>query len=295
MFNSKILHSLAVASFLALSGVAQADVTISSGGVVANINNFGTFAGSYDTPPVPAGTPGLSYNGVEFVNIDNPSAWFSLSTSGGNYVSQYGGTYGSTGIPGTLTYGVGPTAALTLNTGSTGIGLVETWTITAANQLAVSVGLTNNTGAALTGVQWGVGFDPDQGGSGKNITTNTILGQGANAAVSAADYLYGTNLAVTLANTTSASAYAIGAYIGTDCCTAVVPSVALGGAQAVGFGNVADDSISLAYNIGNLCAGCTATIGYDYVFTAVPEPKTYAMLLAGLGLIGFSARRRMNT
>lgn len=25
---------------------------------------------------------------------------------------------------------------------------------------------------------------------------------------------------------------------------------------------------------------------------AVPEPETYAMLLAGLGLIGFSARRR---
>jgi hypothetical protein len=26
----------------------------------------------------------------------------------------------------------------------------------------------------------------------------------------------------------------------------------------------------------------------------VPEPKSYAMLLAGLGLVGFSARRRMN-
>ncbi|MEK7708235.1 MAG: FxDxF family PEP-CTERM protein, partial [Pseudomonadota bacterium] len=25
----------------------------------------------------------------------------------------------------------------------------------------------------------------------------------------------------------------------------------------------------------------------------IPEPETYAMLLAGLGLIGFSARRRM--
>jgi hypothetical protein len=28
--------------------------------------------------------------------------------------------------------------------------------------------------------------------------------------------------------------------------------------------------------------------------TPVPEPETYAMLLAGLGLVGFSARRRMN-
>ena len=31
---------------------------------------------------------------------------------------------------------------------------------------------------------------------------------------------------------------------------------------------------------------------YTPVVSAVPEPETYAMLLAGLGLIGFSARRR---
>jgi hypothetical protein len=29
-----------------------------------------------------------------------------------------------------------------------------------------------------------------------------------------------------------------------------------------------------------------------YLLTAVPEPETYAMLLAGLGLMGFVARRR---
>lgn len=30
------------------------------------------------------------------------------------------------------------------------------------------------------------------------------------------------------------------------------------------------------------------------VISPVPEPATYAMLLVGLGLIGFSARRKMN-
>ncbi|MDP3279668.1 MAG: FxDxF family PEP-CTERM protein, partial [Nitrosomonas sp.] len=35
----------------------------------------------------------------------------------------------------------------------------------------------------------------------------------------------------------------------------------------------------------------SVTFGYEYIM-AVPEPETYAMLLAGLGLIGFSARRR---
>jgi len=33
---------------------------------------------------------------------------------------------------------------------------------------------------------------------------------------------------------------------------------------------------------------------YTPVVTAVPEPETYAMLLAGLGLVAFSARRKMN-
>ena len=34
--------------------------------------------------------------------------------------------------------------------------------------------------------------------------------------------------------------------------------------------------------------------GFDYTAAPVPEPETYAMLLAGLGLVGFAARRRLN-
>jgi len=36
-------------------------------------------------------------------------------------------------------------------------------------------------------------------------------------------------------------------------------------------------------------------VGVNFVSAPVPEPETYAMLLAGLGLIGFSARRRKNS
>ena len=39
-----------------------------------------------------------------------------------------------------------------------------------------------------------------------------------------------------------------------------------------------------AYNVG--------IDNVNFSITAVPEPETYAMLMAGLGLLGFTARRR---
>jgi hypothetical protein len=49
----------------------------------------------------------------------------------------------------------------------------------------------------------------------------------------------------------------------------------------------------IGYNI-NVMAGSsyTATSGNVLTVSAVPEPETYAMMLAGLGLIGFIAYRR---
>lgn len=35
-------------------------------------------------------------------------------------------------------------------------------------------------------------------------------------------------------------------------------------------------------------------VSYNFAVTAVPEPETYAMMIAGLGLVGFAARRRKN-
>ena len=61
------------------------------------------------------------------------------------------------------------------------------------------------------------------------------------------------------------------------------------------FGSFAGAFSSFAFD--GLASGYTASFvfganGVDLNVAAVPEPETYAMLLAGLGAIGWAARRR---
>lgn len=65
--------------------------------------------------------------------------------------------------------------------------------------------------------------------------------------------------------------------------------------------NVGDEIVLSAFMAGNLmadgsqAAGVSALAGSlsgDFAVAAVPEPETYALLLAGLGVIGVVARRR---
>lgn len=47
--------------------------------------------------------------------------------------------------------------------------------------------------------------------------------------------------------------------------------------------------------ISGSAVGASASYGGNIVATPVPEPETYAMLMAGLGVIGFVARRRKSS
>lgn len=281
--------ALAVAAAVSV-GAQAAPASLAAGDIQTVIGDNGVFyPGDNTTPSI-----GLTYKGVEFINIDNIASWGVLSAGGTDFVQSTYGSFGgnvSTNDLGSATAGplFGGTTTLVSSFGN--IAMSETVRITSSNTLSFSWTFTNTSSDAVRDVKWSFGFDPDQGGPGVNATTNTILGTGVNSAVSATN-----GYTVTLFNTTRAAPTDIAAFINTSfCCNYQTAANVFAGAQAVGFTNLGDDSINLGWNLGTLAAGGTlgdsATIGASLVF-AVPEPETYALFLAGLGLMGAIARRR---
>lgn len=281
-------NCLAPAIVLALCGTlataAQAaPVTISGFGTTsARIDDAGYFS--------PSGALGLSFMGREYVNHGTLASNWWLNANGASVAIADEAT-GSNPL-GSTAFAVGGSIAVVTNLGG-GVGgwnVVEVVSIPHSGHVAVKVQLTNNTGHTANHVQWGVGIDPDQGipGGAGFGTNNFINGLGNLSSVSA---LSADGWALTLHNTTSASAFAVAPYIDpVNCCNPVDPAVMLAAAQGIGNYGFADHSINLAYDLGTIENHHSVSFGYEYIM-AVPEPETYAMLIAGLGLIGFSARR----
>ena len=280
---------------LALAGgfisVANAAPTvISAGGTSASIAASGLFDSSTAL--------GLNHTGLEYINHGTFASNYTLRDSTG-IIATADQAFGTNPF-GAVSFGATATSVSTIGSiaaGSGSWGYLSTVTTTAPGHLVYAVTITNNTGADVSGALWGFGIDPDQGipGTSSFNTTNIINGVGLLSSVTATS---SDGYFITLKDVTGAGAQLVQPYVDpTNCCAPVDPLLMYTAAQGVGSYGFFDHSINLAFTLGKdgvLENGASTVLGYELIMGAVPEPETYAMFMAGLGLMGFIARRRKN-
>lgn len=288
-----ILRSGVLSVVLALGAQsAMADVTVSGDylkfGVGSNgsLIDFGSFTGlQFD----PTGMGNFS-SGIDFLTPGIPFAFYSIGVNGSSATAGAGGANNPFGSV-TGTFNAAGTSFV-ITSGGTYSGLKVSQTITFdldSKVVHTAVLLKNISGGTLNNVVYGTGFDPDQDvyAGGSSVTMNQILGQGLAAEVEAFGPTTGYN--VSLRNTSGWANTVASISVGGSGGWVTDPYVLSG---AVMNGGNGDNAISLGYSFGNLGAGKEIAIGYDLTVSAVPEPETYAMMAAGLGLLGMMSRRR---
>ncbi|MBK7768022.1 MAG: PEP-CTERM sorting domain-containing protein [Sulfuritalea sp.] len=296
------LTALAVLAAFGMSAQA-ADVTVAGSYIQLGVGNNGTLintttgAGLKFDPTGTAsfaGAADYTYPGTpfSFFSVGVGSAW---DVNGGLVGGASSNPLGMSTVD--LSGGAGFPFVLSSMGTFGGLTIMQTLSFQPGwSKVHADVSLFNTTSSAIRGVTYAVGLDPDQGvaGGAGFSTTNTVLTRsGVAAAVQAVS---GNGYAIvlegvsgTINNVWAGSAYAGAASGGV---WEQDPTLlATGSSPLDGLGPV-DANIYLGYDIGTIAAGGTASLSYDYVLSAIPEPETYAMFLAGLGLMGVVARRR---
>ncbi len=293
----KSLAKLAAAAALALPSMANATVTFNGNFIGVTIGNDGSLSSLKHDP---AG--GGSYGVNDYITPGTPHEGFSTASTQGGF-RQNGNAVGDN-------YLGGPSAAL-VGPAAMGYDFAANWT-GADSLLNISHSFFYNDGdeririittltalSDLTNLAFARSVDPDPDvNTSGSFATNNLRGNmlfGTDDFIGAAGPVTGLTLALVNNNGT----YTSNTHIGGSCCSNVNPNTVLGGGIV---SNFADSSLNMAWLVGGLSTGSSATIEYFYAVGdkiedtggpgGVPEPATWAMMILGFGFIGSAMRRR---
>jgi hypothetical protein len=318
-------------------GTAKADFNLVGNTLLVGINSGGSIVQNTVAGPTPT-SPfiGIQYDstgmgnyskGYDFITPGDPYQYFSLGANGSFASNSYdhGNNLGLT----TTNTSSGTTLQAT-STGATPLGITMNMTQTfqmsgtGSGIIEYAVNLTNTSGAALSNVGFSTGLDPDQDVyfDGSYYTSNVLQSK---------DFLYGTGLgtAWTIGIQNTSVTTPTGTWIGdgdssgswdygygggvvgdatasdqnpynTFYGTSSTTGGFDGSASFVGPGtNYGDYTLNMAWQLGDLAAGATDVLTYEYVIAATPSAagapdaaSTLALFGVALACLG-AARRKL--
>lgn len=262
--------SLALALALAAAVPAQAAVSVASTG--------GTYTQSFDSL-ANSGT-----NAVTWLNDSTLNGWSlfnknlaAITTYTADNGGSNGGSFRSYGVTSNSDRALGGSASGGAYFGSPATGTVAGW---------IAVALNNDTGADLAGFK--IAFDGEQWRNGGNTAAQTMV----------MEYAFGATFATATGWTAPGGSFNFSSPVVGATAAAIDGNSA--GLVAGRGGEItttwAAGSTLWVRWVENNDAGNDHGLAIDNVsiqaVSAVPEPTTYAMLLAGLGCVCFIARRR---
>lgn len=273
-----------------------ADVILTGNVLKVGVNDSGSLIDSGFNVGITWDSTGTgTFSGIDFLKPGTPYEFYSAgyNSPAGAPVTGVGAYYsGQNGFAATTTNTSSGSLLSTLTTGSLGgaLGLSQVMSYGMnAGTIDFSVTLTNTSGDTLNNVVYARGLDPDQDvyAGGSFSTQNAIISN---------DLVTGTGL---LTNWTI-GIKSLSAYTHTPVIYSGWPYTDPYGLQISNgvMSNFADDSINMAWDIGALNAGDSATINFEYIIgptladvTGVPDAaSTLSLLVFGFAFTAIAGR-----
>lgn len=311
--RTNLVRLLAAGGILAATSLAQATPVVLAGNYLkVGISDYGTLGSDGSTEPGilhdPTGTANFYPGGIanDYLTPGTPHEGFSVNSDQTGFIQNDNTGYQS----------FGPFGSPSLLTGAAANGYANAASWTGSNdQMSIThsyffnpnderilVKTTITANQDLTNLAFARSEDPDPDVNrfGSYDTNN----QRGNSLYGATDFVgsagANTGLTIGLLNG-SGNTYTHNTVVDYSCCSNIDPNLVLfGDPSSAGDVSFGDYSINMAWEIGSLTKGSSATLQYYYVFgdkidtvgtPPVPEPETYALMFAGLATV-LAIRRR---